>query len=187
MDGYFENTPEFLVMENGSCLIYKRMEYEHRVRYFHRAERGLGWALREGLRNSSWPIAFFLPADLSYDLSFVLHARPYLDTGYSMVIGSKGLGDSEVHRPVKRQIMSACYNLMLKLRYGPNWPSDITGTKAYRRKDILPLLDRCPSDGIAFEVELMKAIRQKGLKSKEIAVSVNDFRPSPFNLLGSRR
>ena len=187
MDGYFDFQPEFLIMENGSTLLYKRLEYDSRKRYFWRYGRGLGWALREGLRRASAPVVFFLPADLSYDLSFVWHARAYLETGYSLVIGSKAVGDSEVHRPLKRELMSAVYNALLKLRYGPGWPADITGVKAYVKKDMIPLLDSCPSDGIRFEVELMKAIRQKGLRSKEIAVKVNDHRPSPFNLLGRGR
>ena len=187
MDGYFDYQPEYLIMENGSSLIYKKMEYRSRFRYFWRYERGLGWALKEGLKRASSPMAFFLPADLSYDLSFVKLAKAYLEVGYSLVIGSKALGDSEVHRPLKREIASSCYNLLLKLRYGAGWPADITGTKGYARKDMLPLLDSCPSDGIRFEVELMKAIRQKGLRSKEIAVKVNDHRPSPFNLLGRGR
>ena len=187
MEGYFMRKPEFLLMENGSNLLYKKLEYDSRVRYFWRYERGLGWALKEGLKRASWPTAFFLPADLSYDLSFVEHAKGYLETGYSLVIGSKALGDSEVHRPLKRQIISEVYNGLLKLRYGSGWPGDITGVKAYKRKDIIPLLDETKSEGIQFEVELMKAIRQKGLRCKEIAVSVRDYRSSPFNLLGNKR
>lgn len=182
MDGYFAFEPEFLIMENGSELLKGRFTYP-RYRYFHRPERGLGWALREGIRNASSSEVYFLPADLSYDLSFVSQARAYLHTGYSMVIGSKGLADSQVFRPMKRQFISEVYNTALKLRYGPGWPSDITGTKAYIRRDVLPLLDHCDSDGIYFEVQLMKALRMNGLRVKEIAVKVKDHRPSRFNPL----
>lgn len=185
MDGYFDFKPEFLVMENGSNIL--KLPHHERIRYQQRDERGLGWALKEGIRSASFQQVFFLPADLSYDLAFVRHAQAYLETGYSMVIGSKALQDSEVNRPFKRQLVSSCYNFSLKLRYGAYWPSDITGAKGYLKYDILPLLKEAPADDIWFEVQLMKALRKYRFKCKEVAVKVNDHRPSPFNLLGSGR
>lgn len=188
MDGYFDFQAEFLIVENGSDILYPSFAYGEplyngRYRYFWGHERGLGWALKQGIQSASWPYVFFLPADLSYDLCFVKQAKAYLETGYSLVIGSKALHDSQVKRPLKRKAISAAYNLSLRTLYGHQWPRDITGTKAYRKRDIAPLLSRCDSNGIYFEVQLMKAVINARLRSKEIAVTVKDLRPSRFNPL----
>jgi glycosyltransferase involved in cell wall biosynthesis len=178
MKGYLGETTEFLIMENGSELLKDKFDG---IRYFHRDERGLGWALREGIRNASCKQVFFLPADLSYDLTFVKQAQGYLDTGYDMVLGSKAHMSSVVDRPFKREMLSFFYNGYFRLRYGPGWPHDITGVKAWKKWSVMPLLQRCKDDGIHFEVELMREALKEGLRSIEIAVIVQDFRPSRFN------
>lgn len=180
MDGYFSHEPEFLILENGSRKLDGCFGWTE-ARYFQRDERGLGWALREGIRKSSYDSVFFLPADMSYDLDFVPRALRELSDGVDIVIGSKALKGSEVDRPLMRKVISEAYGWYTTLVHGLAI-LDVTGTKGYKRCKVEPLLDSCSKNGIGFEIQLFKAAKKKGLQVKEIPVKVRDFRPSHFGL-----
>ena len=174
---------EYLVMENGTRKLAEIRNYDHdRIRYHQNDKRALGWALREGLKGAISNSAVFLPADMAYDLSFVSQALPLLDS-YPLIIGSKAHMDSKVSRPPIRNAISNLYNStlwMLYDHYNHPWPLDITGAKAYNLKRIRKYLDSCPSDGIWFEVQLVKEILKDDGIVKEIPAKVHDLRVAHF-------
>lgn len=178
MDGYFYHEAEFIILENGSKNLAGKLNWNE-ARYIQRDERGLGWALREGIRRATYEKVIFLPADMSYDLDFVPRALDRLQNGTDIVIGSKMVKGSEVKRPLTRKVVSELYSLYVNVFHGLNI-SDATGTKGFKKSRVEPLLDSCGKDGIAFEIQLLKAARKKGLRIREIPVKVEDFRKSRF-------
>ncbi|MDE1854533.1 MAG: glycosyltransferase [Thaumarchaeota archaeon] len=178
MDGYFYHEAEFIILENGSKNLAGKFAYTE-ARYVQRDQPGLGWALREGIRRSSNEKVVFLPADMSYDLDFVPRALTHLQNGTDIVIGSKMVKGSEVERPLKRKVLSELYSFYVNYVHNLSI-LDVTGTKGFKKSKVAPLLDSCGKDGIAFEVQLLKAAKKAGLRVKEIPVKVNDFRKSRF-------
>ena len=178
MDGYFNHEAEFIILENGSKKLAGKFPWTE-ARYFQREQKGLGWALKEGLKRSTFDRVIFLPADMSYSLDFVPRALTELSNGTDLVIGSKLMPGSTVKRPLTRKMISRAYSWLNQAR-GLK-VKDATGTKGFKKKQVLPLIEYCPSDGIEFEIQLLKAASKARLKVKEISVSVNDFRPSRFN------
>lgn len=159
---------DVLIIENGS----DNLDGIPDSRYYFIEEGGLGLALKIGLMKAAEERVFFLPADMSYDLSFVDLAE-YFDSA-DIVIASKFLPASKVYRPFDRQLMSRLYEL--KNRYWEGVKvSDVTGAKMFRRSSVLPLLSECPHLGIRFEVELIKAAEKKGLKIEEVPAIVHDY------------
>lgn len=170
-----------LIIENGSDTA-PDLDYLDNVKVLNIWHKGLGIALRTGLREATTPCVVFLPADLSFDLSFVDLAVPIIEhcKWFDLVIGSKGLRESKVQRPIFRQFASQLYNSWYNLIYDELRVRDITGVKAYKRKAILPLLDECKSDGIFFEIQLINALRKHRQNILEVPVTVKDFHASKF-------
>jgi glycosyltransferase involved in cell wall biosynthesis len=159
---------DILVVENGSDYL----EGIDDARYYPIEQGGLGLALKLGLMRAHEEKVFFLPADMSYDLSFIDMAL-YFDMA-DIVIASKFLKGSRVERPWQRQVASRIYGL--KNRY---WEGvkvhDVTGAKMFDRRKVLPLLGECHSIGIRFEIELIKAAIRHKLSIKEIPAIVHDY------------
>ncbi len=161
-------TLDVVVVENGSSLLRGLAG----TRYFHIAKRGLGGALKLGIKNARSDKVFFLPADMSYGLAFVKKA---MDEKADMVLGSKTARGAVVRRPLFRMLVSTIYGIKVKHIDGVA-AGDVTGVKMYRRSAVMPLLEKCDADGIGFEVQLVKLAQKEGLKIAEIPVVVHDFR-----------
>ena len=115
---------------------------------------------------------------MSYALDFVPRALEQLANGIDLVIGSKMAPGSKVMRPLSRKVISQLYSWLNQAR-GLR-VKDATGTKGFKKKPILLLLDYCPSDGIEFEIQLLKEAQKARLEIKEIPVSVSDFRKTRY-------
>jgi len=161
---------DILVVENGSSLLHKTPGF----RYYRIKEGGLGLALKLGISKAKFENVFFLPADMSFDLSFV---RAALRENSDMVLGSKLAEGSVVNRPLKRKIISRIYSWKTRFVDGVH-AKDVTGPKLYKKSRVVPLLGACRSTGIHFEVELEQQAEMHNLRVKEIPVTVRDYRES---------
>jgi glycosyltransferase involved in cell wall biosynthesis len=158
---------DVLIIENGS----DNLDAIPDTRYYFVEQGGLGVALKLGLIKAAEEAVFFLPADMSYDLTFVDFA---ILEDADMVIASKFVKGASVERPFIRSLVSKIYHYENKFMNHLT-VSDATGAKMYRRSKILPLLSQCVSPGIKFEIELIKAAQAKGLKIKELPAIVHDY------------
>jgi glycosyltransferase involved in cell wall biosynthesis len=159
---------DVIIVENGS----DNLENIPNTRWYLVEQGGLGLALKIGLMKAANERVFFLPADMSYDLTFVELAS-YLE-GADIVIASKFLPGSRVERPFTRQLASRLYEM--KNRYLEHLTvTDVTGAKMFRRSTVLPLLSECPHLGIRFEVELLKAAQRRKMVVEEIPAIVHDY------------
>lgn len=174
---------EILIVENGSAVSPDFTQYEN-VQLIHAANKGLGIGLKWGLVRAKHSIVVFLPADLSYALDFVNTAVLLVKRGWVLVIGSKAVSyPSLIRRPFYRKMLSEIYTSFWDMFYGLKI-KDFTGVKAYNRDWAISALPFCPSDGIRFEVQLIRQLRRWRLKIVEIPVEVNDFRPGYMLNLG---
>lgn len=157
---------EVVIVENGSA----ELEDIPGTRYYQVEPAGLGLALKYGILKANNENVFYLPADMSYDLSFVDFA---MQEEADLVIGSKKVKGSVVDRPITGKMASFLYTIWVRLGKGVH-VKDVTGVKRYRRTRLLPLVLQCVSPGIGFEVELVLKMEKAGLQIKEIPVVVHD-------------
>lgn len=159
---------DVLIVENGS----DNLDGIPDTRYYFIEQGGLGIALKVGLMKAKEEHVFFLPADMSYDLTFIELAE-YLD-GADIVIASKFMPGSKVERPFSRMVASRLYELKNRYLEGVK-VSDVTGAKMFKKSTILPLLSECPHLGIRFEIDLILAAQKKKLKIEEVPAIVHDY------------
>lgn len=141
-------------------LTYRRLE-----------ERGRGRALRHAWQASSAEIVCYMDVDLSTDLeSLGPLIASVTEEGYDLATGSRLIAGARVKRSFKREVLSRCYNLLLRglLRVGFN--DSQCGFKAMRRQVVEPLLTQVLDQAWFFDSELLIKAQWMGLRIKEIPV-----------------
>jgi glycosyltransferase involved in cell wall biosynthesis len=107
----------------------------------HLREKGRGRALRATWSASDAPVLAYMDVDLSTDLAALLPLVAPLISGHSdLAIGSRLSRGSRVVRGPKREVISRCYNLILRGTLAARF-------QAARRRRADPLLHRRRSQG----------------------------------------
>ena len=115
------------------------------VRAVHLDQPGRGRALHAGLVVSDAEVLAYMDVDLSTDLNALLPLVAPLLSGHSDVaIGTRLAPGSRVVRGPKREIISRCYNLLLRATLGVGFSDAQCGFKAIRAcqaRQLLPLVE----------------------------------------------
>lgn len=184
LDGFSDNY-SILLIENGSRdgtsrLLKKVVQIHRNVSYTVLAEANLGVALIEGIRLSKNEYIVYMPIDLSVGLDFIpasIRSLGFCD----IVIGSKRLKASSDQRPILRKFCSICYHYFVKLLFRTDL-SDTTCVKAFKKRNILPLLRTVRFKHILGTELLIKAKRAH-YSILEMPVHVRDTRLPKENLV----
>ncbi|HZR50626.1 MAG TPA: glycosyltransferase [Streptosporangiaceae bacterium] len=106
---------------------------------------GRGRALREIWSRSEADVLAYMDVDLSTDLNALLPLVAPLLSGHSdLAIGTRLARGSRVVRGPKREMISRCYNMLLRTSLGAGFSDAQCGFKAIRRepaKALLPLTE----------------------------------------------
>jgi putative flippase GtrA len=141
----------------------------------HLDRKGRGRALRAAWSESEADVVAYMDVDLSTDLDALLPLVAPLVSGHSdLAIGSRLDGRSRVVRGSKREIISRCYNLMLRLVLGATFRDAQCGFKAGRRQTVRALLPAVEDEGWFFDTELLVAAQRAGLRIHEVPVDWTD-------------
>jgi putative flippase GtrA len=141
----------------------------------HLDRKGRGRALRAAWSDSDADIVAYMDVDLSTDLDALLPLVAPLVSGHSdLAIGSRLDGRSRVVRGSKREVISRCYNMMLRLVLGATFRDAQCGFKAGRRAMVQALLPAVEDEGWFFDTELLVAAQRAGLRIHEVPVDWTD-------------
>ncbi|MFE3191127.1 glycosyltransferase [Nocardia sp. NPDC059240] len=158
------------------------------VRVVHLDRKGRGRALREVWQSSDAEIVAYMDVDLSTDLNALLPLVAPLVSGHSDVaIGTRLASSSRVVRGPKREIISRCYNLILRASLQAKFSDAQCGFKAMRgdvAKLVLPLVE----DGEwFFDTELLVLAERIGLRIHEVPVDWIDDPDSRVDIVDTAR
>lgn len=175
---------EILVVDNGS--VDKTAEICQRVqansggwfRYFKIPERSVGKAFAKGVREAKYDFIISQDADLSTNLDFIDEAEHLLQIS-SMVVGSKTLGNQK--RSLTRVIGSQVYLAITQMLFRMTLTDFSMGAKAYRKKDILHILDDIDF-WTAYVFEIAVYLTAHHRKILQVGVNCVDQRVSRFNI-----
>jgi putative flippase GtrA len=144
---------------------------------------GRGRALRTAWLASDAQVLAYMDVDLSTDLAALLPLVASLIAGHSdMAIGSRLSRSARVVRGAKREIISRCYNIVLR-GTGTTSASDAQcGFKAIRADVAASLLPLVEDDGWFFDTELLWLARRVGLRVHEVPVDWVDDPDSRVNI-----
>ncbi|MET9392903.1 bifunctional glycosyltransferase family 2/GtrA family protein [Streptomyces sp. NPDC006624] len=150
------------------------------------AAKGRGRALHVAWSRSDAPVLAYLDVDLSTDLAALLPLVAPLISGHSdIAIGTRLARGSRVVRGPKREIISRCYNGLLRSTLAVGFSDAQCGFKAVRRDVAERLLPLVEDRGWFFDTELLVIAERAGLRIHEVPVDWVDDPDSRVHLLST--
>ena len=156
------------------------------VAVVHLHEKGRGRALRAVWAASDAPVLAYTDVDLSTDLNALLPLVAPLISGHSdLAIGSRLAPASRVVRGVKRELVSRCYNVILRGTLRARFSDAQCGFKAIRADVAHRLLPLVEDTGWFFDTELLVLAERSGLRIHEVPVDWVDDPDSRVDVVGT--
>jgi putative flippase GtrA len=150
------------------------------------AEKGRGRALHTAWSRSRAPVLAYLDVDLSTDLAALLPLVAPLISGHSdIAIGTRLARGSQVVRGPKREIISRCYNGLLRSTLAVRFSDAQCGFKAVRRDVAERLLPLVEDREWFFDTELLVIAERAGLRIHEVPVDWVDDPDSRVHILST--
>jgi putative flippase GtrA len=156
------------------------------VRFVHLDQKGRGRALRQVWSTSDATVLSYMDVDLSTDLAALLPLVAPLLSGHSDVaIGSRLSRSARVTRGPRREIISRCYNLILRTTLGARFSDAQCGFKAIRADRAAELLPLVEDAGWFFDTELLVLAEAAGMRIHEVPVDWVDDPDSRVDVLAT--
>ena len=157
-----------------------------RVSVLHLDQKGRGRALRAAWLASGAEVLAYMDVDLSTNLESFLPLIAPLVSGHSDVaIGSRLLKGAVVTRQWKREIISRCYNLLIKLLFRNGFSDAQCGFKAIQRSAAHVLLPEVENQEWFFDTELLLLAEEQGLRIYEVPVEWIEDLDSRVNIVAT--
>ena len=176
---------EIIIGSNGSTdstpYLGRILSDKHaHIRFFHRKEKRVGDAFKQGIRMARYDSVVSLDMDLSVNLSFIGEALEFLGANHDIVIGSKKVGDER--RSVFRRLGSDLFILTARVFLGLPFEDYSIGAKAYKRDVVLEYGHRIDR-GTSYVLNIVCLAFRDKRKVIEIPVRCEDYRESRFNII----
>jgi putative flippase GtrA len=147
---------------------------------------GRGRALAAIWSASDAEVLVYMDVDLSTDLNALLPLVAPLMSGHSDVaIGTRLAPGSRVVRGPKREIISRCYNFLLRATLGVGFSDAQCGFKAIRAEAARELLPLTEDTGWFFDTELLVLAERAGLRIHEVPVDWTDDPDSRVDIVAT--
>lgn len=142
------------------------------VTYIHLEAKGRGRALKAAWQASDADVVSYMDVDLSTNLRhFMPMIEPLARGEYHVATGSRLMRGARVTRQLKREIISRCYNLIVKIMFPSRRFSDAQcGFKALSRKAVQALIPSIVDNNWFFDSELLLRAEQCGYRVWEVPV-----------------
>ena len=149
-------------------------------------QKGRGRALHAVWSHSDAPVLAYMDVDLSTDLAALAPLVAPLISGHSdLAIGTRLGRGARVVRGPKREIISRCYNLILKSTLAARFSDAQCGFKAIRADVAHRLLPHVADTGWFFDTELLVLAERSGLRIHEVPVDWVDDPDSRVDIVAT--
>ncbi|TGD89744.1 glycosyltransferase [Mycolicibacterium sp. CH28] len=156
------------------------------VRMVRLEQKGRGRALHQVWSTSDAPVLAYMDVDLSTDLAALAPLVAPLVSGHSdLAIGTRLGRGSRVVRGAKREIISRCYNLILRSTLAARFTDAQCGFKAIRADVAEELLPYVEDTGWFFDTELLVLAERTGLRIHEVPVDWVDDPDSRVDIVAT--
>jgi putative flippase GtrA len=188
---HFPYSYRITVADNASTdatdTIARRMSRQlPNVRSVWLEQKGRGRALSQVWRESDADVLAYMDVDLSTDLAALLPLVAPLISGHSdLAIGSRLARGSRVVRGPKREMISRCYNLVLRGTLAARFSDAQCGFKAIRRDVARRLLPMVQDTGWFFDTEMLVLAEKAGLRIHEVPVDWVDDPDSRVDIVAT--
>ncbi|MCG5432931.1 bifunctional glycosyltransferase family 2/GtrA family protein [Mycobacterium sp. MYCO198283] len=156
------------------------------VRAVRLERKGRGHALHEAWTHSDAAIVAYTDVDLSTDLAALAPLVAPLISGHSdLAIGTRLGHGARVVRGAKREVISRCYNLILRSTLSARFTDAQCGFKAVRADVARQLLPHVRDTGWFFDTELLVLAERSGLRIHEVPVDWVDDPNSKVDIVAT--
>ncbi|MDG1786118.1 MAG: bifunctional glycosyltransferase family 2/GtrA family protein, partial [Ilumatobacter sp.] len=176
LDSTFPFLWRIVIVDNASTDTTSRIAQQlasedGRIGHLRLEQKGRGRALRSAWQASTADVVVYTDVDLSTGLTGLLPLVAPLVTGHSdIAIGSRLSSASVVARGPKREVISRCYNLLLRVVFAVRFRDAQCGFKAARTDVIKRLLPAVEDEEWFFDTELLLIAEHNGLRVHEVPV-----------------
>jgi len=169
---------DVIVVDDGSedetaDIVQGLAEKEASLRLIRLPEnKGKGAAVREGMLAAQGERLLFMDADLATPIEELDKLLFYMDQGFDVVIGSRGLSESDIRQrqPLPRELMGRTFNVIVRSLLLGGFRDTQCGFKLFTRAAAQDLFNAQTLDGFAFDVEVLLLAKDRDLRIREVPV-----------------
>lgn len=134
--------------------------------------RGKGFSVKQGVQAASGNIILMSDADLSTPIEEIEKLLVWIERGFDVVIGSRGLKESDIvlRQPWYREKMGRIFNVLVSTLVMQGFKDTQCGFKLFRADVAKELFRRSVVEGFGFDVEVLYVAGKLGFRIKEIPV-----------------
>jgi glycosyltransferase involved in cell wall biosynthesis len=179
---------EIIIVENGStdvtmdCCRRVQQKFPELIQVFMIPRGSYGEAIKRGMLESRGTHISILECDF-LDSQFVSSALAIFRANRAQfVVGSKRHPQSADRRPLKRRVLTALYNMLLRLLIG--YPgSDTHGLKSIEAPVAKTLCEIAVTTDEVFQTEIVLLAWQLGIRIEEVPVQILEMRNPSVTVL----
>jgi dolichyl-phosphate beta-glucosyltransferase len=147
--------------------------------------QGKGYSVRRGMIHAVHELILLTDADLSTPIEEFEKLVPWIQNGYDIVIGSRGMKESEIilRQPWYRRMMGKAFNLLVRMLIVNDFSDTQCGFKLFRYGVAKRIFGASKINGFAFDVEVLFIAKKMGYKIMEVPVRWIDSPRSKVNPL----
>lgn len=154
------------------------------VNAVHLDQKGRGRALHATWSISEAKVVCYMDVDLSTDLAALPPLVASLLSGHSQIaIGSRLARGAQVRRGAKREVISRCYNALLRTILHVRFSDAQCGFKAARADCVQNLLPLVEDTQWFFDTELLVVAERSGMRIHEVAVDWDEDTDSRVDII----
>lgn len=133
---------------------------------------GKGFSIKKGVSESKGEFILFSDADLSTPIEEIENFLPYLHNGFDVVIGSRGLKESniQIHQAWYRERMGKIFGSLVRFMVLPGIADSQCGFKCFTKSSAKRIFHKQKLNGFCFDVELLFISRKMNYKIKEVPI-----------------
>ncbi len=149
--------------------------------------RGKGFSVKRGVMSARGEHILFSDADLSTPIEEVEKFISWFQDGYEVVIGSRGLPDSNIliHQPFHRESMGLVFNLLVQMLLIKGRKDTQCGFKGFQRQAAENIFRHSTINGFGFDVEVLYLADKLGYKIREVPITWRNSKNSSVRLISS--
>jgi glycosyltransferase involved in cell wall biosynthesis len=141
------------------------------ARVVHLAHRGRGGAVKQVWSESAADILTYMDVDLSTGLeAFMPLVEALASGGYDLGAGSRLQAESVTRRSWRREVISRCYNRLIKVMFRTRFSDAQCGFKAITHEAARALLPAVEDTGWFFDTELLVLSEKCGYRIRDLPV-----------------
>ena len=177
----FSGSYEIIVAEDGStdgtdCILSGLLNSVPNLSFQHSPVRlGKGKAIKNAVNSAKGEVIVFMDVDLATSLDCLPQVIRQVEEHGGMVIGSRHVPGSRVHRRASRTLFSLAYNLLVRVLFLDSIHDHQCGFKAIHH-EVAEAVEAIKSNGFFFDTEMILRCKKSGFPVTEVGVEWSENR-----------